>query len=51
MSGLPKIGCLRISAELVGSDLWRPGLTLSQEWRMLFHREVGGFLSLGAVNI
>jgi hypothetical protein len=29
MDGLPKIGCLRISAGKVGFDLLRPGLALS----------------------
>jgi hypothetical protein len=28
MRGFPKMGCLRISTWLVGSDLTRPGLTL-----------------------
>ncbi len=51
MRGFPKTGCLSISVELVGSDLRRSNLTLSQEWRMFFHREVGGLLSLVAANI
>ncbi len=49
--GFPKIGCLRVSVELVGSVLQSPGLTLIQAWRMHFHREVGGLLSLVAANI
>ncbi len=51
MRGFPKIGCLSVSAELVGSNLHSPGLTLSQEWRMLFHKEAGGLLSLVVANI
>ncbi len=49
--GFPKTGCLRVSAELVGSDLQSPGLTLIQAWRMFIHREVGGLLNFLAVNI
>jgi hypothetical protein len=48
--GFPKTGCLRVSAELVGSDLQNPSLTLIHAWRMLFHREVGGLLSFVAAN-
>jgi hypothetical protein len=51
MKGFPKTGCLSVSAELVGFDLRRSYLTFIQEWRMLFHREVGGLLSLVAANI
>ncbi len=50
MRGFPKTGCLSVSAELVDFDLHRPDLTLSQEWRMLFHKEVGGLLNLVAAN-
>jgi hypothetical protein len=50
MRGFPKTGCLSVFAELVGSDLHSPDLTFSQEWRMLFHKEVGGLLSLVAAN-
>jgi hypothetical protein len=45
MRGFPKMGCLRASAELVSSDLVRPGLTLIQARRMLFQRGVEGLLS------
>jgi len=51
MKGFPKTSCLSVLAELVSSDLRRPNLTLIQEWRMLFHKEVGGLLSLVATNI
>jgi len=48
--GLPKIGCRRVSAALVGFDLVRPGLTLSQEPKMLFHIEGLVLLSFEAAN-
>jgi len=47
ISGFTKTGCLSHSAGFVGSDLHKPGLTLIQAPRMLFHREHGGRLSLG----
>jgi hypothetical protein len=50
MRGFPKMGYLRASAELVGSDLAKPGLTLIQAWRMLFQREVEGCLSFVAAK-
>ncbi len=49
--GFPNISCLSVLAELVGSDLHRPGFTLSQECRVFFQREVGGLLSLVVANI
>ncbi len=36
---LPKIGYLRISAKVVGSDLVRPNLTFNHAPTMLFHIE------------
>ncbi len=50
IDGLPKMGCLRTSSELVGSDLIRPGLTFSQAPTMLFHIEHLSLLSLGAAR-
>jgi hypothetical protein len=50
MRGFPKTGYLSVSAELVGSDLLSTGFTLIQAQRMLFHREVGGLLSLVVAN-
>jgi hypothetical protein len=50
MRGFPNISCLSSFAVLVGSDLHRPSLTLNQAPSMLFHREHGGLLSLGAEN-
>ncbi len=50
MRGLPKTGYLSTSAALVGSDLLSPGLTSIHALRTLFHREVGGLLSLVAAN-
>jgi len=44
------MGCLRASAELVGSDLARPGLTLIQVWKMLFQRETEGRLNFEAAK-
>jgi len=51
MRGFPKTGCLRVSVELVGSDLQNLGLTFIQAWRMLFHREVESLLSFVVANI
>ncbi len=50
MDGLPKSGCLRTSATVVGFDLVRPGLTLSQAPIMFFHIEHCSLLSLGATR-
>jgi hypothetical protein len=49
--GLPKRGCLSISAILEKSDLVRPGRTLIHTPRMFFHMEQGALLSLGAAKI
>jgi len=51
IEGLPKRGCLRISATLVGSDFVRPGLTLIHAPRKFFQMEHGSLLSLGAAKI
>lgn len=51
IKGLPKRGCLRILATLVGFDFVRPDLTLIHAPRMLFQIEHGSLLSLGAANI
>ncbi len=48
MKGFAKIGCLSHSAALVGSDLLKPDLTLIHALKILFYREHGGRLSLGA---
>ncbi len=50
IDGLPKMGCLRTSFELVRSDLIRPGLTFNQAPTMLFHIQHLSFLSLGAAR-
>jgi len=50
MDGLPKIGCLRISAGEDGSDLFSPGLALSQASTMLFHIDLLRRFSLGAAK-
>jgi len=50
IDGLPKMGYLRTSSELVGSDLIRPGLTFNQAPTMFFHIEHLSFLSLGAAR-
>ncbi len=48
MRGFAKTGCLSHSVGLVGFDLHKPGLTFIHAPSMLFHREHGGRLSLGA---
>jgi hypothetical protein len=50
IDGLPKRGCLRISAKVVGSDLIRPGRTFNQVPTMLFHIEHLNLLNLGATQ-
>jgi hypothetical protein len=50
MRGFPKTGCLRVSIELVSYDLQKLDLTFSHEWRILFHKEIGGLLSLVTAN-
>jgi hypothetical protein len=50
MDGLPKIGCLRISAGEDGSDLLSPSLALSQASTMFFHIDLLRHLSLGAAR-
>jgi hypothetical protein len=51
MRGLPKRGCLRISATLVESDLVRPDLTLIHAPKMLFQMEHGTLLNFEVVKI
>jgi hypothetical protein len=50
IEGLPKRGCLKVSAALIESDLVKPDLTFSHAPTMLFHMEHGILLSLGAVK-
>jgi hypothetical protein len=50
IDGLPKRGCLRISAEVVGSNLIRSGLAFNQAPTMLFHIEHLSLLSLGVAK-
>jgi hypothetical protein len=50
IDGLPKSGCLRISATLFGSDFTSPCLTHIQDFTMLFHIEHWILFNLGVAN-
>ncbi len=50
IDGLPKIGCLRISAKVVESDLVKLDLMFSHAPMMLFHIEHCSLFSLGAMR-